>query len=124
MIENVMEIKKENLVEEVQKLKDEGYRIVTASCVDMDTEFMIYYHFDKQNNMKHLKIFSNKDEEVPSISGVYLAGALVENEIKDLFGLKVKDLAIDYGGNFLITGDVGTAPFAKSTTKKEDKEGI
>ena len=124
MIENVIEIKKENLVEEVQKLKEEGYRIVTASCVDMGSEFMIYYHFDKQNNMKHLKIFSNKDEEVPSISGVYLAGALVENEIKDLFGLKVKDMAIDYGGHFLITGDAGTAPFAKVTTKNEEKEGI
>lgn len=113
MIENVNEINKEELVDEVQKIKDEGYRFVTASCVDMGKDFMIYYHFDKDNNMKHLKIISPKDQEVTSISKVYLAGALVENEMKDLFGMKFKDLAIDYGGKFLITGDVKEAPFCK-----------
>ena len=113
MIENITEISKDELINEVQKIKDDGYRLITASCIDMGKEFMIYYHFDKDNNMKHLKITSDKNEEVPSISKVYLAGALVENEMKDLFGMKLKDLAIDYGGKFLITGDVETAPFCK-----------
>lgn len=113
MIENIIEINKDQLVDEVQKIKSEGYRFITASCTEMGTEFMIYYHFDKDYNMKHLKITIGKGEELPSISSVYLAGALVENEIKDLFGMTVKDLAIDYGGKFIITGDVDAAPFCR-----------
>ncbi len=121
MIENVTEIRKEELTDEVQKIKDGGYRLVTASCVDMGPEFMIYYHFDKDNTMRHLKMTCGKQEEIPSISGVYFAGALVENEMKDLFGIKFKDLAVDYGGKFLITGDAGTAPFASNVEQTQEK---
>lgn len=121
MIENIVEINKENLIDEVQKMKDEGYRFITASCVDMGQEFMIYYHFDKGNSMKHLKIISSKEEEIPSISNVYFAGVLVENEMKDLFGVKIKDMAIDYGGKFLITGDVGVPPFLVKDLKTKEK---
>lgn len=124
MVENVTEISKEKLLDEVQKIKGEGYRFVTASCVDMGSEFIIYYHFDQDNKMKHLKITSKKDEDIPSISRVYLAGALVENEMKDLFGVKLTDLAIDYGGKFLITGDVEPAPFAKHASQSKDEGGI
>ncbi len=121
MIENVHEINKQDLIDEVKKIKDGGYRLVTASCVDMGSEFMIYYHFDKDDTMRHLRITSGKHEEIPSISGVYFAGALVENEMKDLFGINFKDLAVDYGGKFLITGDAGTAPFARNTDQTEEK---
>lgn len=115
MIENIVEIKKDYLLAEVKKLKSSGYRFVTASCVDLGSEFMIYYHFDKDMQMKHLKLTSDKEQEIPSISGIYLAGALTENEMKDLFGIKIKDLVLDYGGKFMITNDVGPAPFAKES---------
>lgn len=117
MIENISEIKKTDLLGEVQKLKDDGYRLVTTSCTDMGSEFMIYYHFDKANEMKHLKLVSNKQDEVPSISGIYLAGALSENEMKDLFGMKISGLVLDYGGKFMITSDAGPAPFAEEGEK-------
>jgi len=113
MINNIVEVKKEYILAEVQKLKDNGYRFITSSCIDMGSEFMIYYHFDKNTEMKHLKIISSKEQEIVSISGIYLAGALAENEMKDLFGIKIKGLVLDYGGKFMITSDVGPAPFAK-----------
>ncbi|MGE5474578.1 MAG: NADH-quinone oxidoreductase subunit C [Ignavibacteriales bacterium] len=113
MIENIVEIKREYLLAEVKKLKNSGYRFVTASCIDLGSEFMIYYHFDKDGQMEHLKLVSDKEQEIPSISGIYFAGALTENEMKDLFGIKIKDLVLDYGGKFMITHDVGPAPFAK-----------
>lgn len=121
MIENVTEVTKETLIDEVQKIKNDGYRFVTASCVDMGEQFMIYYHFDRENIMQHLKLLIKKDEELPSLSKVYLAGALVENEIKDFFGIKVSDLAIDYGGKFLITGDVKEAPMLNYIEQKGEK---
>ncbi|MGE5329155.1 MAG: NADH-quinone oxidoreductase subunit C [Deltaproteobacteria bacterium] len=119
MIENIIEIKKVYLLDEVKKLKKAGYRFVTASCVDLGSDFMIYYHFDKDTQMKHLKIISSKEEEIPSISEIYFAGALPENEMKDLFGIRIKGLVLDYGGKFMITGDVEAAPFAKPPSLPE-----
>lgn len=113
MVDNIVEIKKDYLLAEVKKLKNNGYRLVTTSCVDMGGEFMIYYHFDKDTEMKHLKLISSKEQEIPSISEIYLAGALAENEMKDLFGIKIKGLVLDYGGKFMITDQVESAPFAK-----------
>lgn len=113
MIENIVEINPDQLLNEVRTLKDQGYRLVTTSCVDMGTEFMIYYHFDKDYEMKHLKLVNSKQNEVPSISNIYFSGALAENEMKDLFGIKITDMALDYGGNFMISDDAGEAPFAK-----------
>ena len=121
MIENVTNIEKKDLIDEIKKIKVDGYRLITASCVDMGSQFMVYYHFDKKSDMKHLKVIVNKDEEVPSISGVYFAGVLVENEMKDLFGMKITDLAIDYQGKFMITGDVGVAPQAMNMAQTEDR---
>jgi hypothetical protein len=46
---------------------------------------------------------------------------LVENEMKDLFGMKITDLAIDYQGKFMITGDVGLAPQAMKMAQTEDR---
>jgi Ni,Fe-hydrogenase III component G len=62
-----------------------------------------------------------KDEEVPSFSGVTLATVLIENEMKELFGLKVTDLAIDYGGHLLLAQDSPVNPLLKA--KKDVSKG-
>ncbi len=62
-----------------------------------------------------------KDEEVESLSRVTLATVLIENEMKELFGLKVKDLAIDYGGHLLLAQDSPVNPLLKA--KKDVSKG-
>jgi Ni,Fe-hydrogenase III component G len=73
--------------------------------------------------MTGLRFKVGKDEEVQSFSGVTLATVLIENEMKELFGLKVNGLAIDYGGHLLLAQDSPTTPLLKtykvtSTTSK------
>jgi len=62
-----------------------------------------------------------KDEDVPSLSGITLSTVLIENEMKEFFGLKVKDIAIDFGGHLMLAHDSPTTPMLKS--KKAESKG-
>ena len=41
-----------------------------------------------------------RDAVIPSITDLYLEAFVFENEIHDLFGVHISDIAIDFGGNF------------------------
>jgi ech hydrogenase subunit D len=114
MIEQVMAISPENVVGETAKMKVEGYRFVTLSCVELDeTTVDILYHFDREFQLKHLRLTVPKDCPVPSISPVYFAAFLVENEIQDLFGIRFQGLAIDYDRTLYLEAEVKKTPFCK-----------
>ena len=49
MIGQVIAISPQNVVGETAKMKVEGYRFVTLSCVELDeTTVDILYHFDRE----------------------------------------------------------------------------
>lgn len=114
MLEQEISIDPANIVGESAKLKVEGYRLVTLSCVERDENRVdILYHFDKDYQLKHLRLTVPRDMPVPSISPVYFAAFLVENEIQDLFGIRFQGLAIDYDRTLYLAEDIQTAPFCK-----------
>ena len=114
MLGQVIAISPENVVGEIAKMKVEGYRFVTLSCVELDeTTVDILYHFDREFQLKHLRLTVPKDAPVPSISPVYFAAFLVENEIQDLFGIRFLGLAIDYDRTLYLEADVKKTPFCK-----------
>jgi Ni,Fe-hydrogenase III component G len=124
-MENIREIKKDELLAEGKKFLDTGGKFVTAICSDLGEHLEVTYFFshDAGTVMNGLRYKVTKDEEVPSLSGVTLATVLIENEMKELFGLKVTDLAIDYGGHLLLAQDSPVTPLLKtykvtSTTAK------
>lgn len=115
MIENLTEISKDQLHGVVQDMMYSDYRFVTATCVDNgDNTMDVFYHFDKDLNLVNYKIKVQRGEEVPSISKIYFCAVLVENEMKELFGLNVTDMVIDYGGHFLLADDVPENPMARN----------
>ncbi len=115
----VIPISPDDVAGETAKIKAEGYRFVTLSCVEIDeTSVDILYHFDKEFQLKHLRLTILKDTVVPSISPVYFAAFLVENEIQDLFGIRFQGLAIDYNRTLYLEKDVKTAPFCKYVVTK------
>lgn len=122
MIENLVDITNDQLLGEVQKLKYDGYRFVTSTCVDNgDGTIDVIYHFDKNYEMKNLKLKVPKDEEIDSISKIYFCSILVENEMSELFGLKVSGMAIDYGGKMLLSDDTPENPMARNQIVIEQK---
>jgi len=124
MREQVIAVSADSIVGEVAKAKAEGYRLVTLTCVELDAASVdILYHFDRDFELKHLRLTVAKDALLPSISPVYFAAFLVENEIQDLFGVRFQGLVIDYGRTLYFDEEVREAPFCRFVVTNGSKEG-
>lgn len=94
------EIKKEELLQNVKDLKEKGYRIVQIMCRKIDADHMLMdYSFGLNYAFIDLRLPVAKNEEIPSITGIYLGAFLYENEIHDLFGVKITGNAVDFKGH-------------------------
>ncbi|MGD9609479.1 MAG: NADH-quinone oxidoreductase subunit C [Desulfovibrionaceae bacterium] len=103
-----------DLRDEVKKCFADGWRFATMTAVDTgEAGFDILYHFDKDLVLKHYRLSVAKDVVVPSISPIYFAALLVENEIEDQFGIKFADLVLDFGGSLYLEEEVRAMPFCK-----------
>ncbi len=126
MIENIVEINVDRLLGETQEMMYDNYRFVTATCVDNgDGTLDVIYHFDKDLQLKNYRIKVTKGQEVPSVSKIYFCAILVENEMKELFGLNVTNIEIDYGGHMLLSDGAPDNPMARqqiTIVQKGDKE--
>ena len=96
--QEIVPIGRNELVGMVAHLFAEGYRLVQIGCNTLESGYELNYTFDKGYRFKNLRISVAPGEEVPSISAVFANAFLYENEIHDLFGLSIKDIAIDYHG--------------------------
>jgi ech hydrogenase subunit D len=125
MITNVVEITREKLLRVAHDMMYNNYRFVTATCVDNgDDTLDVYYHFDKDLELQNYKLKIARGEEVPSISRVYFCAVLVENEMKELFGLNVTNMVIDYEGHLLLADDAPGMPMARPQIVIEKKEDV
>ena len=114
---------KNQLVSEVLLLKNQGYRFVTMSCVDLGDSLDLIYHFDLELQMVHLRITLLKGDVAPSISGIFFAALVIENETQDHFGVKFDGLVLDFGGNLYLEEEVKKYPFCKVTVGKTETAG-
>jgi len=101
--QEIVPIGKNELVGMVAHLFAEGYRLVQIGCNTLESGYELNYSFDKGYRFKNLRISAAPGEEVPSISAVFANAFLYENEIHDLFGLSIQDIAIDYHGTLYRT---------------------
>lgn len=114
MLENVSVISLDQILSEVLMLKQDGYRFVTMTCCDEGAVHDVLYHFDKNYALKHLRVKVPKGTALPSISAVFFAALLVENEMKDLLGVEVNGLLIDFQGHFMLADGAPKTPLNKS----------
>lgn len=108
------------LLDEARAMKRRGYRFVTLSCVDLGEALDLIYHFDKELQMLHVRLTVAKGESVPSISGVYFAALLIENETQDHFGVTFDGLVLDFGGRLYLEEEVEKYPFCKVSMEKKE----
>jgi NADH:ubiquinone oxidoreductase subunit C len=118
----VKQIGVEQLLGETKQMLQDGYRLVTTTCVDEVDNFRLIYSYDKETRLVNIEVPVNKDQEIPSITGIYLCNFLAENEIQELFGVKIKDIAVDLKGRLYMTDDAKPTPMAR-TEKKKAKGG-
>lgn len=115
MIENLHEISVDQLLDRTNQMLHEGYRFITSTCVDNnDGFFSVTYHFDKDLNQMNFRIAVKKEDEIPSISKIYFCALLVENEMKELFGLNVTNIVVDFEGHLLLSEGAPDEPMRKN----------
>jgi len=101
--QEITPIDKSDLVGIAAGLFAEGYRFVQVSCVTLESSYELTYSFDKEYRLKNLRVIAGPEEEIPSISVIFPNAFLYENEIHDLFGLTIRNMAVDYRGTLYRT---------------------
>lgn len=99
--EKFTEIKANKIKSESKLRKSEGWRYVQTLAVKVDNGIDLIYSFMKDGCLENIKIkeVTNKNI-IDSITEDYIEAFVWENEIHDLFGVKFKNIAIDFKGNF------------------------
>ena len=90
-------------------MREQGFRLVQIQSTrrkeqDAGSKVLeLTYSFDKEGRLENLRLQFEQGEEIPSISSVFPAAFLYENELHDLFGISVLYMSIDYKGAFYRT---------------------
>lgn len=94
-----VQISLDELLREAAVMKAEGWRFIQTHAVNTDSGIDLYYSFMKNGLVRNYKIIGvTKDMQVPSITSMFLAAFVFENEARELFGVDMKDIAIDFKG--------------------------
>jgi ech hydrogenase subunit D len=102
--DTITTVEKNSLIQKVSELNKAGYRLVHICANTLADTFELTYAFDKEYGIVNLRLMVPKaDPVVPSITGEFLCALTYENELQDLFGLKVTDLKVNFNGNFYRT---------------------
>lgn len=87
-----------DLVPNALQIQHDGYRLVQICATRTKEGFELTYSFAKEYEISHLRLEISEDTEVMSISHIFEPAFLYENEIVDLFGVKINLISIDYKG--------------------------
>ena len=80
------------------RMKDEGYRFIQTHAVN-EPDVDLYYSFMKDGKITNWRIEGvTKEDAVPSITDIFLAAFVFENEARELFGVNMQGIAIDFDG--------------------------
>ena len=123
--QSVVDIGIDRLLQEVDALRSAGWRIVQVLAISSAAENEVSYSFGLGMEMKSLRIRVPAESNVPSITAFYPAAFLYENEIRDLFGVRIERIAGDWDGRVYDVegGDAGGKPFSKVTVRAISSEG-
>ena len=91
-VEQENHVSPESLFLYVNQFKAQGARFITITARDMGEGFQLIYHFELDNQVTNLYMTVDKEQTVPSITGLYSVAFIAENEVQDLFGLKFSNL--------------------------------
>ncbi len=103
----------DDLLATCRDYKERGYRLTQLHPIlKEDGTITLIYTFVKDDEMINFKITGIKKGEtvVPSVTSLYLACFVYENEAHDLFGVNVEGNLLDFQGAFYSFGEGVEAP--------------
>ncbi|WCJ60240.1 NADH-quinone oxidoreductase subunit C [Fontisphaera persica] len=88
----------------VLMLRHEGWRLVHISATPAGEQIEVNYGFDRLGVYQTLRVtLPAAAPRLPSISRIYWAAFVYENEMHDLFDVQVEGMAVDFHGHFIKT---------------------
>jgi ech hydrogenase subunit D len=108
----------EELTDRAFLMHSADFRLAQISATAKDGGVEINYSFDRDYHLVHLRLGPvSLESEIPSIAKIYPNAFIYENELADLFGIKIKGMPVDYKGNFYRIAV--KYPFKPQATKDE-----
>ncbi len=86
----------DDLLLSVMEYKSAGYRFVQAHAINAVGGAEVFYTFGKEMDWVSIRVPVADGAEVPSVTNIYPAAFLYENEIKELFGVDIRLIEPDY----------------------------
>ena len=80
----------------VIQFKMDGWRLVQICACRLPEQYELSYSFAKGFDMRTLRLTVGEDEPVSSITQVYPCAFIQENEVAELFGVKIESMENDY----------------------------
>ena len=106
---DITETDLENYRPRIAEMKQNNARLVQICCTKTEG-FELTYSFDVNNEWSHVRLNVGEDQEIESVCDLFAPAFMYENEIKDLFGLKIKRVTPDFHGEFYRLAE--PAPFS------------
>ncbi|MDO4501917.1 MAG: NADH-quinone oxidoreductase subunit C, partial [Coriobacteriia bacterium] len=94
-------IELDQLRADAEMRKAEGWRYVQMLCTNTEDGIDLTYSYMKDGQLVNPTVRGvKKGQKVPSVSDLFFAAFVFENEAHDLFDVDITDIVIDFGGNF------------------------
>ena len=93
----------------IAEMKQNNARLVQICCTKTEG-FELTYSFDINNDWTHIRLNIDGDQEIESVCDLFSSAFMYENEIKDLFGVRIAHVNPDFNGEFYKLAE--PAPFA------------
>jgi hypothetical protein len=91
-----------DLLVTVMRKRQANLRLVQICCAVVDNKYEVLYSFtdDDSYELTNLRVMVGLNETIPSICDSYPYANYYENEMSEMFGLKIEMIDGDYHGKF------------------------
>lgn len=114
-IESFVPIEIDELVDTAKEYKEQGYQLAQMMPIlKEDDTIWLYYTFIKENDVINRRIEGviKGETEIPSLTPLFIAVFVNENEAHDLFGVNIVGNLIDFQGAFYRFAEGVEAPMS------------
>jgi ech hydrogenase subunit D len=101
-VQESYQIDKTEILNKVGELKSRGYRL-SQICATVKDGFDILYTFEKEYKLIQVHVQLQEGDVLESVSVLFPYSYLYENEMKDLFGISINHLNVDFKGHLYET---------------------
>ncbi len=122
--EILVEIDPSNLLPKIMEMKKNGYRLSQICAAYIAEQFELSYSFADDTTYQYitLRIVIDPDTEIPSITELIPQAVFYENEMKELFGVKIQMISMDYENRlYRIKQTAPLGPQSKNEDAKTEK---